>query len=223
MPRRVKSKNNFVVVLIIFFFIAFLLYFFRKYIMRNAENFEIKNYEPFFDEIKNLDTKTLESIYNYIFANSLVLKKTDANVLSGIKESNLKGSTDFDKILDSIQKYFQSYFTFMVELDSGKSTSDKFPVQRASSLRMMCNDQREIENFYNAFKMEFPNKSDDKFKNKASDNLKNMFGAANLGESTIEDIYICLKLLKNTLSGTNNPNAGFFANLDLSTLGLPEV
>jgi hypothetical protein len=186
----------------------------------------------FCDEISKYDSDTLEGIYNYIFRNHLVLNKPEAEITAGFENQLFKNSKDFKEIVDLIKKNFiddsanvsgyKGYFGFMVVIDNNDSaTDDKFPVQRARNLRLMCNDEKDIQKFYEVFYADFPERNNNGiFKDIADENTYDEFyvSLSNYGKSTIADIYTCLDLLKSTLSETENPNQEFFKTLQLPAI-----
>ena len=82
----------------------------------------------------------------------------------------------------------------MVIIDSGMP--DIFAIQRARYLRMMVNDEGDIQKFYNKFKTEFQTRDNNIYITSASPELKKMHATSSFSnKTTIKDMYICLDLL----------------------------
>ena len=143
-----------------------------------------------------------------------------------------KNSKDYKEIVDLIKANFidkdanvsgyRGYYGFMQVIDTyGRSTTyDKFPIQRARYVRILCSYSTDIQKFYALFKKEFPDRNNNEiFKDIANKNTFDEFLISNFGKSTIADIYTCLDLLKNALSDeTENPNQEFFKKLQLPAI-----
>ena len=184
----------------------------------------------FCDKISKYNLDTLEGIYNYIYIYHLVLKKPDAEITAGFENQLFKDSKDFKDIVNLIKTNFiddsanvsgySGYLGFMVVIDEiDSATYDKFPIQRARYLRLLCSYSTDIQKFYDLFKTKFPERNNNNiFKDIADEQTFGGFSLSSFGASTIADIYTCLDLLKNALSETENANQEFFKNLQLPAI-----